>query len=324
MQVTLAHYLRDLLKAVLREMDAPAILFSGGLDTTVLAYLAARQKGMAAVTVVVNGKSKDEPYAVQAAREFGMSHVLVRPDYDQLLGVLPQTVKLLKSFDPMTIRNTVATHVGLLTLKEMNLKSVLTGDGADELFAGYNFALDRSPEELRKLLWRLWKVMSFSTVELGTRLGIRVQTPYLHPLVREFAKKVPAECLVAERDGKKHGKAILRRALEGDISQNLLWREKCPVEFGSGTTGLTAFLSVRQSDQDFKKESEIFLRADGIKIRDKEHLYYYKLYRSQFGPPRKAGKGGSPPVQRACPDCGAAVSNPDTDFCNLCGAWPVP
>src|SRR5688572_9854803 len=96
--------LRTVLENVVRAMDPPALLFSGGLDTSILAFLAAKE-GLAGITVAVAGQSKDEPFAARAAKAFGLAHVWVRPDYEGLLGVLPQTIKLLKSFDPMTIRN---------------------------------------------------------------------------------------------------------------------------------------------------------------------------------------------------------------------------
>ncbi|MBI4396659.1 MAG: hypothetical protein HY548_06165 [Elusimicrobia bacterium] len=316
--------IRAALENVLPQMDAPAVLFSGGLDTSVLAYLASRRKGLMAVTVAVPGRSEDETYAARAAKEFGLTHVWVRPDFDNLLGILPQTIRMLKTFDPMTVRNSVALHVGLLMLKELHVTSVLTGDGADELFAGYSFALSHPMDKLPTFLRRLWRIMHFSSLDLGRHMDVDVQTPYLHPAVRELAEKVPPEALIAEHGGRKFGKALLRQAFEGEISEDLLWREKCPLEMGSGTTGLTSFFGKRFTDGDFSKEAEMFLKADGVRLRDKEHLHYYKLYRSQFGPPLNSPGGAARSAQRRCPDCKVALADPATDFCRLCGAWPVP
>jgi asparagine synthase (glutamine-hydrolysing) len=318
MDLGLQEYLRALLQNVVRDTDAPAVLFSGGLDTTVLAFLAARKRGIAALTVAVQGHSQDEPYADRAARLLGLTHVWVRPSLDDLLGVVPQTVRILRTFDPATVRNSVATHVGLLALKEMHIGSAITGDGADELFAGYPSCFEKEPDERRRALRRLWKVMTFSTVDLGRRLGVQVQTPYLHPTVRQFAERLPPETLVRVRAGRRHGKAVLREAFHDDLPEDLLWREKCPAEFGSGTAALTAHLAARVPDDEHVRQSETFRRADGVRLRDKEHLYYYRLYRAQFGPPRRAAAG------RACPDCGSSIEQADSDFCRLCGAWPVP
>src|SRR5687768_6618256 len=92
----LSHYLRDLLKKILREeMDAPVMLFSGGVDTTVLAFLATRIRGLAAITVAVEDRCKDEEYAARVAKILGLTHIMVRSTYKDLLRVMPQTVKLL-------------------------------------------------------------------------------------------------------------------------------------------------------------------------------------------------------------------------------------
>lgn len=312
--------LRDLLKRILRdEADAPAILFSGGLDSAVLAFLASRLRPLAAITVSVGGGSRDEEPAARAAKMLGLTHILVKPSFDDLLRVLPQTVKLLETFDPAVLRNALPQHAALLTAREMHFPAVLTGDGADELFAGYAFFHSQAPQELKASLRRLWKTMTFGAAALGRRLEVSVQSPYLHPQVRALAEKAPPRLLVGERNGRRHGKVLLRQALEGDLPEDILWREKCPAETGSGSAGLTGFFEAALSTDEFKKEAEAFARIDKVKIRDKEHLYYYKLYRSQFGPPRRAPAG-----RRACPDCGAALSVPEADFCGLCGAWALP
>ncbi|HRY28889.1 MAG TPA: asparagine synthase C-terminal domain-containing protein [Elusimicrobiota bacterium] len=320
--VSLAHYLRDLLKNAVRDTTARMVLFSGGLDTAVLAHLASRLRGLGAITVTVGGNPPDKEFAVRAAKHFGITHVLVSPTHDDLLGLLPQTIKLLKTYDPMTLRNTLPVHTALLMAKEMNVRTVLSGDGADELFAGYSFFFDKPLEELPDALRRLWKVMSFSGIELARRLGMEVQAPYLSPMVREFAEKVPPGMLLAERDGKIFGKAILRQAFEGEIPEDILWREKCPAEFGSGTSGLTKALEQKISDEECERQQGTFWNVDSVRIRNKEQLYYYRLYRAQFGPPKgvkaSAGQG------RSCPDCGTPVAHKESDFCLLCGAWPVP
>jgi len=65
-------------------------------------------------------------------------------------------VKTMKSFDPMEIRNSVAIYVGLKVVKENGISTVMTGDGCDELFAGYSFLFRYEKEkldfELKKLL----------------------------------------------------------------------------------------------------------------------------------------------------------------------------
>ena len=57
-------------------------------------------------------------------------------------------IKVLKSFDPMEIRNSAAAYVALKVARDRGLKTVMTGDAGDELFAGYSFFFDLTKEQL--------------------------------------------------------------------------------------------------------------------------------------------------------------------------------
>jgi len=52
----------------------------------------------------------------------------------------------------------------LNTLKKKNLTKIITGDGADEIFAGYNFLVKKDNDELQKELKRMKKIMHFILV----------------------------------------------------------------------------------------------------------------------------------------------------------------
>jgi asparagine synthase (glutamine-hydrolysing) len=239
---------------------------------------------MGAVTVAVAGQSQDEIWAAKAAKGLKLTQIWVRPDYDNLLSVLPQTVKFLKGYSPVQVRNALVSHVGLLMAKELNAAAVMTGEGSGS-----------SPY----------------TPALGEQLRLQVHAPFLHSELSLFGKRAPA--------GGSADKALWRLAFAQEIPQEFLERPAEPPERGAGTQGLTDFFRARFADAEFHKESEAFLRIDGVRLRDKEHLYYYKLYRSQFGPPRKISPDESAAGLRGCPDCGAAVEK-KARACALCGA----
>ncbi|KAF9919906.1 hypothetical protein BGZ67_001690, partial [Mortierella alpina] len=57
----------------------------------------------------------------------------------------------------------------------------MTGDGADELFAGYSFMHDMSLERLQAYSDKLTKIMRFSGVQLAKAMGLQLVQPYLDP-----------------------------------------------------------------------------------------------------------------------------------------------
>jgi asparagine synthetase B (glutamine-hydrolysing) len=88
----------------------------------------------------------------------------------------------------------------------------LTGDAADELFAGYSYIFNLPSEQVRQYLDFLNGVMRFSSAPMGASLGVIAQLPYLDPSVRDVALTMSRDGLVGERDGQRFGKKILREA----------------------------------------------------------------------------------------------------------------
>jgi asparagine synthase (glutamine-hydrolysing) len=186
----------------------------------------------------------------------------------------------------------------------------MTGDGADELFAGYSYLFDMSGEELREYQLHLYKVMYFSSVDLGINLGIEVKTPYLNQDLKFFAAKLRRDVKI--REG--YGKWILRKAYEGELPDEIIWRNKVPIEMGVGTIKLKKVTESKIKDENFKNKREEYGR-EGVKIRNKEQLYYYEIFRGlgiEF--PREG--------EKKCPYCKSAL--PSTmNYCRTCGAYPV-
>jgi asparagine synthase (glutamine-hydrolysing) len=294
------------------------ILLSGGLDTSILAVVASRFSSLKAVTVALeNAPAPDVEYAVLMADRLGLEHIVHTFGEEELYDAIPVVVKTMKSFDPMEIRNSVAIYVGLKVAKDSGISTVMTGDGCDELFAGYSFLFGLEKEKLDLELKKLWSVMAFSSVPLAEALGIEAKLPYLDPDFRDFAMKLDSRYKVQTENGRTYGKWILRKAFENVLPKEIVWRVKTPIEYGSGTTTLPNLFNRKISDKEFKEKRRRYLTEDGVTIRDKEQLFYYEVYRSIIGIPHSTGEGG-----RACPYCHSNVPE-NAAYCRTCGAYPI-
>ncbi len=306
------------LEASVERNLADGLLLSGGLDTTLIAYVAARRVKLECVTVAFSGApAPDVEYASLVAHNLGLNHYAHYFGDDELEEAIRAVIQILKTFDPMEVRNSAAGYVALKVASGRGLKAVMTGDGADELFGGYSFLFGLAGEELEAQLRRIWAGMRFSSVPLAEYLGIQARLPFIDPEFRALAESLDAGLKVRKEGGRTWGKWVLRKAFEGLVPPELLWREKAPFEVGCGTTVLPALMAARISDGEFAKDRAKYLREDGVNVRSQEHLHYYQIYRELFGPPR-AGDNG----QKTCPDCGAGVRE-DSTFCITCGAYPV-
>jgi len=300
--------LRNLVDESVRENMCEGILLSGGLDTSIIAVVASKYNPRLKAFTVVFGEAPDFEYSRKLSKLLNLEHHILTLSEKNLTANIKPTIEILRSFDPMEIRNSVAIYSGLKFAKKQ-VKSVMTGDAGDELFAGYSFLQKLSKKQLAKYSKRLYEIMHFSSIKLGEELGIRVKIPYLSEKVKSFAMALNPDLKI--KDGV--GKWILRKAFENNLPAEFVWRKKTPIEYGSGTTLLKKVIETSVEDDEFiQKKSEY--KKEGVEIRDKEHMYYYEIYREVVGriPSSKSN-------EIKCVGCGGGLSL-STSYCKLCGA----
>jgi asparagine synthase (glutamine-hydrolysing) len=309
--------LRSLLEDAVRRSLTDGILLSG-LDTSILAVLASRSTPLRAVTVALQGAhAPDVDYAALMAGRLRLEHLIHHFDEEELYDAIPIVVRTMRSFDPMEIRNSVSIYIALRVARDNGINAIMTGDGADELLAGYSFLLGLDEERLDSELRRLWSVMSFSSVPLARTLGVQVKLPYLDPSFKAFAMRLDPRYKIRAEEGRLYGKWILRKAFEESLPKEVTWRAKTPIEYGSGTNILPRLLGSKISDMEFYEKRRRCLEEDRVMIRDKEQLFYYEIYRSTLGIPRPSNASG-----KVCPQCNSDAPE-EAVHCRTCGAYPI-
>ena len=315
--VSITNELYNIIEKVISNCRSESIALSGGLDSSIIAYHLKDKKPKGIAIIAKDFLATDLTYSQLAAKEFGLPFEIKSVSTEELLTALEDCIKILKNFNDIEIRNSVVIYLALKEIKNANQKYLLTGDGADELFAGYNFLLKKSEIDLEKDLKRIWSIMHFPSFELGKSLGITVEAPFLDESVVELAKKISVKQKVGIKNDKKYGKFILRQMYEGKIPKAILWREKSPLQDGAGTAGLSDLFSSIINDSVYQKRKEEILESDGVKIKSKESLHYYEIYRKYFDEPSKLHSSDD-----KCPYCQFSVGF-DSRFCRMCGAFPI-
>jgi len=302
--------LKRLLRGSVIRNWGEGLLLSGGLDTAILAYLTHPKPR--AITVAFKGReAPDAHYSSLIAQSLGLEHYIYFFDKHEVMETIKEVVRIMKSFDPMEIRNSVAIYIALKKAKENGLKRIMTGDGADELFAGYSFFFDMERGELEQELKKLWQGMRFSSVPLAQDLGLEAKLPYLDPQFMSYAMEVDVQFKVRQERGHTWGKWILRKAFEGLLPEEVIWRIKTPIEMGSGTSAL-AMEMTSFSDEEFEQAKDGVYKEDGVILQHKEQLPYYQVFRSLFGVIPRHTPG--------CPYCGSELRGA---YCPTCGAYPI-
>ncbi len=292
------------------------IALSGGLDSTIIAYLLGERRPDAVAVIADDFIATDLTYCQLASKEFEMRLHIEGVGTDRMLEAAEQTIRILGNFNDIEIRNSIVMYVAALAVKGMGGTGLITGDGADELFAGYNFFLSMPEGEVEAERERIMQTMHFPSHKIGEHLGVRIESPFLAGMVREIAGRLSARHLIGRHDGTIYGKYILRRMFEGKIPRGIVWRPKSAMQDGSGTGGLTGMFDSVIPDEEFESKRGEIAKADGVRLRTKESMYYYTIYKKQFGAPEASG------AENSCPYCKGAIGE-GSRFCRLCGAFPV-
>ncbi len=293
------------------------ISLSGGLDSSIISFFLQPRK-INAISIIADGfPGTDLMYCQTIAKKFGFPLALKMVSIEEIITAIDETIKILRVFNNIEIRNSIVMYLALNAIKKEGHTAIITGDGADELFAGYNFFLKMSETELEESLKRLWETMHFPTQKIAKSLGINAESPFLHEKVIDFAKSLPANYKVKVEHGQKYGKWILRKLFENKIPKSVVWRKKAAMQDGAGTSGLVNMFNNTISDEFFKEETKKIIDAEKVFIKSKESLYYYTKYRKYFDAPINLHSS-----EFKCPNCMYKIK-PNSKFCRMCGSFPI-
>ena len=277
-----------LIDSVERQMmgDVPVGVFlSGGLDSSLVAAIAngwAERHGEQLKTFAVGtAESPDLLAARQVAEFLGTEHHERIYTADDALGVLPDVVRTIESYDPSLVRSAVPNYL-LAAMTAEHVKVVLTGEGADEIFAGYEYLREIEDEdELHKEIVRMIEGLHNLNLQRCDRVtmafGLEARVPFLERDVIELGLKLPPGWKLSGEDQPE--KRLLRAAFEGWLPDQVLWRDKSQFGDGSGAADvLTHAVEDKVSDEDFDRERHEI----DPPLRTREELGYYRIFRQHL------------------------------------------
>jgi len=208
-----------------------AVAFSGGLDSGIISALAKRHTDVMLYTVGVK-----DAYDVRASEE--MAGILGLPwkhleiSEKVLEEELPRMVQMTGTVNPITISFEVPLY---MVLKDSAEKMVLSGQGADELFAGYSKYVGLSEEEfagtVKDDMVRLMSVTLAHEKAVAENFGKTAVYPYLDERVVDFVNRIGIYG-VAEGEVRK---PLLRDVARSLGYPELAERPKKAAQYGSGT-----------------------------------------------------------------------------------------
>jgi asparagine synthase (glutamine-hydrolysing) len=240
--VTLRRLLEQAVRVRVAGVEDVAVAFSGGLDSSVVAFLAEKCRvNVHLVHVSLEGQPETGE-ARRAADALGLPlqvHLFREEDVER---VVPEVVELIEEPDPVKASIGVPFYWAAEKTAASGFKVMLAGQGADELFGGYqryvNEYLLHGDEAVRKTMFddvvgihesnleRDMKICSFHNVEL--------RVPFGAYQVAEFAMELPTELKIEKRADTLR-KLVLRKAAENmGLPASVAEKPKKAVQYSTG------------------------------------------------------------------------------------------
>jgi asparagine synthase (glutamine-hydrolysing) len=209
-----AHELRLVLEeAVAKWMVADVEVgsfLSGGLDSSIIAAIAQKVlretgKGPLKTFSVGTEGSPDLIAARGVAEHIGSEHREYAFTVEDVIATLPHVIYHLESADVDLVRSAIPTLFAA-RLARAHVKAVLTGEGADELFAGYAYhhAYVDDPRALADELTRSLGTMHNINLQRVDRVtmaeSLEARTPFLDRDLIDFAQAIPASLKLCRTD----------------------------------------------------------------------------------------------------------------------------
>jgi asparagine synthase (glutamine-hydrolysing) len=253
---------------------------SGGLDSSVMVALARPHVSKLHTFAAGMTGAPDLEFARIAADFLHAEHHerVIQPE--EMFASLGDVIYALESFDAWLIRSSVMNYLVAKTAADY-VPAVFSGEGGDELFAGYDYlkSLDPAelPSELIDITNRLHNTALQRVDRCSSAFGTVAHVGFLDDGVVDYALQIPAGLKL--RNGME--KWILRESMKDTLPDSILWRPKAKFWQGAGVEDFLArHADGKISDTDFKRER---ILPDGAQLNTKEELFYYRIFRERFG-----------------------------------------
>ena len=316
----------DTLKSAVRKRvetseRSVACLLSGGLDSSLIAALAARYyDNLNTYSIGMEG-SEDLRNARLVADHIGSKHTEIILTEDEFFNAIPEVIKAIESFDTTTVRASVGNYLVAKYIRENSEdKVVLNGDGSDEVAGGYIYMLHAPSNldfdtECRRLLSDIHYFDVLRSDRSVSSNGLEGRTPFLDKTFVSTYMQIPPHLrnprseynlktrywdMYAHSMFTAHGaadirdtilsrpeKLLLRAAFQTRmpdlLPRSVLWRGKEAFSDGVSGTGKSWFEIIKNRLDESAVPFNVQGSSDDHMLPDtKEKLYYRSIFCSHF------------------------------------------
>jgi asparagine synthase (glutamine-hydrolysing) len=218
------------------------IIFSGGIDSVLIAYLAAKLVPKVVCYTCGVRDSSDIAYAHQIADRLNLDLKVAELSMGEVEKLIPEVIRVIEDTNAGQVEVALPVYGAVRLAHKDGIRVMLTGQGADELFGGYPWYAKVAEKEGYKKLRRhmvedlllLYKETLEREDKITMAHSIELREPFLDPDVIRVALEIDLRLNV--KGGRDNfGKHVQRRLAQNlGIPNDIAYRVKEAAQHGSG------------------------------------------------------------------------------------------
>ncbi|MBX5328082.1 MAG: asparagine synthetase B [Candidatus Bathyarchaeota archaeon] len=261
----LQRFLQQSIKKRVLELKEVAVAFSGGLDSSIIAFLA---KKIATDVHLIHVSLEEQPeteHAKKAAEELVLPihvHFFSEKDVEK---TLPKVLWLIEEPDPVKTSIGIPIYWAAEKAAKANFKVMLAGQGADELFGGYKRYVDDystcGSEMVYRAMFNDITKMYETNFERDFKLcnfhNVELRLPFATYQIAQFAIELPLEMKIKLPDDGMR-KLVLRQVARNlGLPRTIVEKPKKAIQYTSGVSKTLKKLAKKEglSERDYVKKT---------------------------------------------------------------------
>lgn len=221
--------LEDLLEMAIKKRipeDHFGVFLSGGLDSSIISLLALKYSSN--ITFYSLGDENSSDYSktclLSSSLNIDVTFIPIPPE-QELKAIIEQVVYHTESYNPSIISNGVGTYILSKQAHQDTIKVVLSGDGADEVFCGYDIC-ERDEDTKKQLIHDLHFTELRRVDNSAMAHSVEVRMPFLD--------KAVVDCSYSLNGNLLRGKKVLKQLYKDRLPAEIIERSKLSFDRGSG------------------------------------------------------------------------------------------
>ena len=215
------------------------IAFSGGVDSTLLAKLCSDLDYDVTLLTIGFQNSHDILFSKKINEIMKLPHKIYEIEKDSFNEISSNINNKIKTDNLSWNENCIAFYYVSKLAKKINLNTVVTANGIDELFCGYNAYRDviedgenAVNELMNSKLENELKMMDAVNL-VSSEFGVTLFQPFLSERFIRFAKKIPVEEKIKNSEDLIRKHIVRKAALEIGVPEISANQRKKALQYGS-------------------------------------------------------------------------------------------